>query len=122
MSTASRPLDQIVEDYLAAVAGALSGVPPSQRTELLDNLAEHIAVAREALADETEAGVREILDRLGDPETVAAAARANTDQPPAGIVQPGRPAGRGRWAVIILALLLAGLVMFAFALCSVTVT
>ena len=41
----------------------------------MDEVAEHIAAARADLDPETEAGVRTMLERLGDPADIAAEAR-----------------------------------------------
>jgi hypothetical protein len=67
--------ERIVSDYLAAVDRAAGDVPADRRAELLADLHEHIVTARAELDPETEAGVRSILDRLGDPEVIAAEAR-----------------------------------------------
>jgi hypothetical protein len=45
-------------------------------------VAEHIAAARAALDPETEAGVRTVLERLGDPADIAAEARERFGVPP----------------------------------------
>ena len=66
--------DEIVAGYLARLAAALAPVPEARRLELLDELREHIAEARQALSVETDADVLNILDRLGDPADVAGAA------------------------------------------------
>lgn len=61
----------IVEGYLARLELALTGSDPARRGELLDDVRAHIAEARAALAEETDAALLAILDRLGDPATVA---------------------------------------------------
>ncbi|HZM80837.1 MAG TPA: hypothetical protein VFC19_34375 [Candidatus Limnocylindrales bacterium] len=75
--------DRLVEDYLGEVARACAGLPALQRMELMDDLREHIAVARADLPAQTEAGVRGILGRLGEPAVIAAEARASA--PPVAI-------------------------------------
>ena len=62
----------IVEGYLARLELALTGSDPARRTELLEDVRAHIAEARAALTEETDAALLGILDRLGDPATVAA--------------------------------------------------
>ena len=52
---------------------ALAPVPEPRRHELLADVREHIAEARMALTDETDADLLNILDRLGDPQAMAAA-------------------------------------------------
>jgi uncharacterized membrane protein len=68
-------LDRIVEDYLAVLARASEGLPPGRREELISDLREHIAVARAEMQTPTEAAVRTVLDRLGDPVAIAEEAR-----------------------------------------------
>jgi hypothetical protein len=69
--------DLLVQHYLAAVAYAAADLPAVYRDELLADLSEHIAVAR-SQHEPTEAGVREILDRLGHPVAIVDAARGFT--------------------------------------------
>lgn len=69
--------DRLVTDYLAEVARATAGLPPARRSELLSDLREHIDVERAELPAETEAQVRSILDRLGEPDLIAAEAGAD---------------------------------------------
>ena len=67
--------DRLVEDYLGAVSYACADLPPRQRDELIEDLREHIAAAREVLDQPTEAAIRTILDRLGEPAAIAEEAR-----------------------------------------------
>lgn len=60
--------DQLVRDYLAAVDRALAGLPEQRRRTALDELRGHIEASRGPAGDAT----REVLDRLGDPGSVAA--------------------------------------------------
>jgi uncharacterized membrane protein len=69
------PNDPLVGEYLDAVTRATADLPADRRADLLADLREHIAAARAELVPETEAGVRTILDRLGDPAGIAAEAR-----------------------------------------------
>jgi predicted permease len=64
----------------------------------VDEISEHIAEARADLESENEAAIRTLLDRLGDPEDIAAEARERL-----GI----RPKGSG-WDVVALIMLLVG--------------
>lgn len=68
-------LDRLVEDYLGAVSYACRELPPERRNDLVGDLREHIAAARTVLYEPTEAAVRTILDRLGEPAEIAAEAR-----------------------------------------------
>ena len=77
--------DALVLRYLQDLEGELRDLPANRRQELLDEVGEHIAAARAALAPETEAGVRTMLERLGDPADIAAEARERfgVQRPPA---------------------------------------
>jgi hypothetical protein len=67
--------DKLVADYLKRLNAELRGLPRVRRRELVDEISEHIAEARAALDGENEAAIRTLLDRLGDPEEIAAEAR-----------------------------------------------
>jgi uncharacterized membrane protein len=73
--------DELVAAYLARVERAASRLPAGRREELIGDLREHIEIARAESEAETEAEVRTILDRLGDPESIVAAADTQTDLP-----------------------------------------
>ena len=79
MSDTTTP-SALVDDYLRRLDSAAGRLPHDRRTELVDGIREHIEDARRAGADD-EAGVRTVLDRLGDPHEIVAAAAE--DQPPA---------------------------------------
>ena len=70
----------IVEGYLARLELALAESDPARRTELLEDVRAHIAEARAALAEETDAALLAILDRLGDPATVANGLAEDTER------------------------------------------
>jgi hypothetical protein len=74
--------EAMVADYLERLERAAVGLPPDRRSELLEGIAEHISSAD--AADEAE--VRTLLDRLGEPEEIVAAAREDL---PAGGWPPG---------------------------------
>lgn len=80
-------VDRLVDTYLTRLAHAARDLPPDRRAELLSEIREHIAASRaeETFAD--EASVRTMLDRLGDPVDIVAA--AVEDDP------PGHPAYAG---------------------------
>jgi hypothetical protein len=92
--------DALVLRYLEDLEGELRDLPANRRQELLDEVGEHIAAARAALAPETEAGVRTMLERLGDPADIAAEARERfgVQRPPA---RPATP-----WLEVIAVVLL----------------
>ncbi|SIN33991.1 HAAS signaling domain-containing protein [Micromonospora cremea] len=69
--------EQEITDYVARVRAALADLPPTQRDELTEDLADHLAeVAAEA--DGT------LVERLGEPETYAAELRAAAGAPGGG--------------------------------------
>ena len=67
--------DNIVGRYLGRLEHELRSVPAARRSEVMQEIAGHIAAAREELAAETDADVLNILDRVGDPIEIAADAR-----------------------------------------------
>ncbi|HET9555785.1 MAG TPA: hypothetical protein VFS70_01515, partial [Actinomycetota bacterium] len=80
--------DALILRYLQELEAELHDLPANRRQELLDEVREHIAAARAELDPETEAGVRTMLERLGDPADIAAEARERFGVPP----PPPRPA------------------------------
>ena len=71
----SSKVDALVDRYLTDLEAELRGLPANRRRELLDEVGEHITAARAALDPETEAAIRTVLERLGDPADIAAEAR-----------------------------------------------
>ena len=67
--------DALIIRYLQDLESQLGDLPAGRRQELLDEVGEHIAAARAALDAETEAAIRTVLERLGDPADIAAEAR-----------------------------------------------
>jgi uncharacterized membrane protein len=107
--------DRMVGEYLDAVRRATVDLTPDRRDDLLADLSEHIATARAELDPETEAGVRNILDRLGDPVSIAAEARLGAPPPPAapiGLATPAKPRTRRNVTLIV-----AGVVAAVLLLC-----
>ena len=82
--------DALILRYLQELEAELHDLPANRRQELLDEVGEHIAAARAELDPETEAGVRTLLERLGDPADIAAEARERSGVQP----RPARPATR----------------------------
>lgn len=68
--------DRLVADYLQQLSTAASAMPANRRTELIDEIASHIAEARAAEpgASGDSLRVRNILERLGDPADIVRAA------------------------------------------------
>jgi uncharacterized membrane protein len=92
--------DTLVDRYLKDLDAELRDLPASQRQEILDEVGEHIAAARTAPDADTEAGVRTVLGRLGDPADIAAEARERFGVQ----AEPARPATP--WLEIIALILL----------------
>jgi hypothetical protein len=92
--TVASNADRLVADYLKTLDRELRGVPRGRREELKAEIGEHIAEARAGLEPGDEAGVREILERLGDPVDIAAAER------------PAEAPARAGWREIVALILL----------------
>jgi hypothetical protein len=67
--------DMLVADYLKRLNAELRDLPRARRRELVEEISEHIAEGRADLESENEAAIRTLLERLGDPEEIAAEAR-----------------------------------------------
>jgi len=72
-STPLAHTDGLVLDYLAALWGASEDLAPELRDELMTTVADYIALRRTAVADPVD-DPRLILERLGPPEALVAAA------------------------------------------------
>jgi PASTA domain len=73
--------DALCEDYLRRLTAALSEVPTRDRDLILTQIRDHLAEARAALPVQSDAGIRQILRRLGPPEEIAQAAQAEVEAP-----------------------------------------
>lgn len=98
--------DQLVVDYLANLRAATVDLPPGEREELVSNIAEHITTSLAEIAEPTESDVRTILDRLGDPASIAAEARGQSAPPSwataGSTAAPARPApGVLEWGGVV---------------------
>jgi uncharacterized membrane protein len=106
----------VVGEYLHEVDLRLAGLPVLQRRELLADLAAHIASERAERNISTEGELIEILERLGSPDVVAAAAHEEAGTAPRPPTPP-RPA-RNYWPIVAIAvgvlavLVLCGSVFF----------
>jgi DNA-binding beta-propeller fold protein YncE len=63
--------EQIVNDYFEQLGRALLPMHRHRRDQLLDELRSHVEAARAGSPIDSEAAVREALERLGDPEEIA---------------------------------------------------
>lgn len=89
--------DELVADYVRRLEGELSDLPRARRREIVEEVSAHIAEARASGAVESEAEVLTLLDRVGEPDEIAAEARVRLD------LQPAKPGSREVWALILLA-------------------
>ena len=76
--------DPLVDDYLRRLGAAASRLPADQREELVSEIKDHLQEALRQTPAGDQAAVRNVLERLGSPEEIAAAAADPT---------PGQPAG-----------------------------
>jgi hypothetical protein len=90
--------EQLVRDYLERLEQELADLPNARRREIIEEISEHIEEARTSGAAD-EAGVRSLLDRLGDPADIAVDARERL-----GV----RPRRSGIFEIAALVLLLVG--------------
>lgn len=82
--------DALVTDYLTRLNAAAAVLPPDRRAELLEGIGEHIDAARASGAAPDEAGVRTLLDRLGEPAEIVGAARDESPYGPSPVLRtPG---------------------------------
>jgi uncharacterized membrane protein len=104
--------NDVVAEYLQEVDLRLSGLPVLQRRELLADLAAHIATERTERNIQTEGELIEVLERLGSPEVVAAAAydEAGTRPPLPGTAR--RAATRRNWIIAAIAVATVIVVLF----------
>jgi hypothetical protein len=75
-------LDQIVDEYLVRLKVALEDLPPDRRLQLIVSITDHISEARSTLHANSEVAIRDILDRVGQPEDIAAEALNEQTKPP----------------------------------------
>jgi HAAS len=68
--------DKLVQGYLAQLNAALQGVAAGRREEILADVHAHIEEGRTGLDPDDTAGVRTLLDRVGEPAAIAAEAGA----------------------------------------------
>ena len=60
--------EQLVVDYLARLERAAAMLAPGDRADLIEGIREHIDTAQATGTVSDEAGMRTLLDRLGEPE------------------------------------------------------
>lgn len=70
-------MNPLVAEYLARLDAALSGLPPARRIDVVDDIRTHIEAELSGRDDVSDADVRTLLDRIGPPSAIAAAALAD---------------------------------------------
>jgi uncharacterized membrane protein len=103
--------DHIVSQYLNRLEAALATAPADERESLVESIATHISEARATLSPHSEAAVRDILDRIGDPVDIAHEVLSQRADQPTPVSRDRAPRRR-----TLIAILIAGaLVVAAFA-------
>ncbi len=92
--------DGLIRDYLGRLDAASWTVPAPRRAELAEEVREHIETALAEAGSRDEVTVRNVLERLGRPEEIAAA-----DADPAAGTPSPQARGTSWGAVEILAIL-----------------
>ncbi len=87
MTTSS---ERVMDDYLGRLEHSLSDVPAAQRKVIIAEIVTHIDEALAEEPDDSEASVRNVLDRVGDPEEIASEAREDLDirRPKTSVLDP----------------------------------
>jgi uncharacterized membrane protein len=85
--------DDLVAGYLGRLVQAARQLPPDRRSELIDEIADHIDQAR-AVSEASGPGLRDLLRRLGEPEAIAAAASDSAGDFPGPVTQPAPAASK----------------------------
>ena len=80
--------DPLVDDYLRRLDAAASALPAHRRDELITEIRGHLQEALRQAPASNEAAVRNVLERLGPPEEIVAA--ATDSAPPDQLVAPFR--------------------------------
>ena len=66
--------EQIISGYFARLEAAMTSAAPTVRADVLNELRSHVSDARSEMRAETDADILNLLDRIGDPVTIAAEA------------------------------------------------
>jgi hypothetical protein len=123
--TTNTTSDDAVREYLRSVDQHLGGLPMLQRRELVNDLEAHIAAERAERGAHSEGQVLEILERLGSPEIVAAAAYAEAGPaggfplPPPAVPPPtGIAQRRPSWLPLVVAVAVVTALLFLLGLAA----
>jgi len=105
--------DPLVDDYLRRLDAAASALPTHRRDELISEIRDHLQEALRQSATSDEVAVRNLLERLGTPEEIVAAASDSTS---AQLVAPVRETNGFAVASLLLGVLWLGGIGSVFAL------
>ncbi len=100
--------DPLVDDYLRRLELATSALPADRRLELVSEIRGHLREALRQVPEGDEAGVRNVLERLGSPEEVAAAALDVPQDPNTAAAGP-QPSGLAIASLLMAVLWFAGI-------------
>ena len=100
MTRPDTPSDTLTTEYLERLRRASTDLPDGARADLLDNIETHLAESLGPDAELTQ--VRTVLDELGTPEQITAAARAESG------TRPQRSQAELTYDVVTVLLLLLG--------------
>ena len=103
-------LDQIVDEYINRLKVASADLPPERKQQLIMSITDHISEARSTLQANSEIAVRDILDRVGQPEDIAAEALSDQAKPP--VLQSKR--NRGPFIIGVAVVIVLGIVLATF--------
>lgn len=73
--------DKLVNNYLKRLEAALATLPSSERTRIVEEISTHISLVRSQANEGNESEIRNLLERLGTPETIASEAGAQDPSP-----------------------------------------
>jgi hypothetical protein len=98
----------LVEDYLHRLDRAAYALPPESRAELVEEIRLHVTEAQASSTGPVdETWTRNLLERLGTPDEIVAAFRAEGADAPGATTQRTRRAGLGPLETVVLSLLMA---------------
>jgi hypothetical protein len=98
-------VDVLCAEYLRRLDAALRDRSIPQRQLIVEQVTEHLNEARAELTVQSETAVRSILERLGRPDDIAAAAVGNGGAPPSSV--PWFWRGRGMPVLAVVVVLVA---------------
>lgn len=104
----SSELDIMVDEYLRDLEHALATLEPNHRAQLVQEIGQHIAELRSEQVVKNPSEMKNLLDRVGDPGDIAAAAIEDDDAGPESRI---RPTSKIAFAAVGAAILVA-LVLF----------